>query len=260
MPDSGMEDILHVSTFQKVTLFLLDTVQKEIVHGDKPELICWKGRAGDFKKTLLNEMKRYAHQQYPFNQQIDGNHAVITWWQALQGSEHAQILPILAIKIFSVHVNSMPEERTVSAFTWISPPLRLRILVRQMAWRTKVRQYYATETKPCKNSAPKPMVKFYDVKSRIFLKSAKKASSEDLPDDDEDDTWLDEPQDDVYDSVWELDAEKSSPINLASKHLAMFLADAKESSATTEGLHFNVNKPEAISAAVQDDNDFSMVF
>ena len=33
----------------------------------------------------------------------------------------------------------MPEERTVSAFTWISPPLRSRILVRQMAWRTKVR-------------------------------------------------------------------------------------------------------------------------
>ena len=41
----------------------------------------------------------------------------------------------------------MPEERTVSAFTWISPPLRSRIRVRQMAWRTKVRQYYATETK-----------------------------------------------------------------------------------------------------------------
>ena len=42
--------------------------------------------------------------------------------------------------------------------------------------------------KPRKNSAPKPSVKFYDVKSKIFSKKAKKASSEDLPDDDEDDS------------------------------------------------------------------------
>ena len=89
-----MEDIIHVSTFKKVTLFLLETAEKEILHGDKPELIIWKGRARDFKKTLLNEIKRYVRQQYPFNQQIDSNYPLITWWQALQGSEHAQILPV----------------------------------------------------------------------------------------------------------------------------------------------------------------------
>lgn len=89
-----MEDILHVSTFKRVTLFLVETAQKEIMYGNKPELIQWKGRAGDFKKTLLDEMKRYARQQYPFNQQFDENRAIITWWEALQGSEHAQILPV----------------------------------------------------------------------------------------------------------------------------------------------------------------------
>jgi hypothetical protein len=68
-----MEDILHVSTFKKVTLFLVETTQKEIMFRDKPELIRWKGRAGDFTTTLLDEMKRYARQRYPFNQQFDEN-------------------------------------------------------------------------------------------------------------------------------------------------------------------------------------------
>jgi hypothetical protein len=92
-----MEDILHISTFKRVTLFLVETAQKEIMYGDKPELIRYKGRAGDFKKTLLDEMKRYARQQYPFNQRFDENRAIISWWEALQGSEHARILPVSRI-------------------------------------------------------------------------------------------------------------------------------------------------------------------
>jgi hypothetical protein len=153
-----------------------------------------------------------------------------------------------------------------------------------MAWRTKVRQYYTTETKvfiyylidlvlvrieftdsltfkPRKNSAPRPTVKFYDVKSKIFSKTAKKGSSEDLPDDDEDDSWLDEPQE-VYDSVQELDAEKSSPINLASKYLTTFLAHTKDDSDSGIKMPLHANKPKIapVPASVQDDNDFSMEF
>ncbi|KAF8970648.1 hypothetical protein BDZ97DRAFT_1790298, partial [Flammula alnicola] len=62
----------------------------------------------------------------------------------------------------------MPEERTVSAFTWITPPLRNRLRVGQMAARTQVRQHYSTETKARKRSVPRPTVKFYDVKNKIF--------------------------------------------------------------------------------------------
>ena len=89
-----MEGILHVSTFKKVTLFLVEAAEKEILYGDKDELTRWKGRAGEFKKALLDEMKRYARQQYPFDQRIDSKQAIITWWEALQGSDHAQILPV----------------------------------------------------------------------------------------------------------------------------------------------------------------------
>ena len=91
---SGMEDILYVSTFKKVTVFLVETAKKEILHRSKDEFTRWKGHASEFMQVLLNEMKGYAHQQYPFNQQIDTNQAIITWWQALYGtgSNHAQVL------------------------------------------------------------------------------------------------------------------------------------------------------------------------
>jgi hypothetical protein len=89
-----MEGIAHVPTFKKVTMFLVETAEKEIHYGDKAQLTRWKGRAGEFKKVLLDEMKRYARQQYPFNQRIDTNRAIITWWEAIQGSDHAQILPV----------------------------------------------------------------------------------------------------------------------------------------------------------------------
>ena len=158
-----MEGIHHVSTFKTVTKFLLEVAVKEILHGDQEELTQWKGRAGEFKKTLLDEMKKYARQQYPFNERFDSNEATITWWKKLEGSENAQVLPvsvinlkilsmlmlnqILAKKVFSVRVNSMPEERTVSSFTWITGPLRSHLTVAQMARRTQIKQHYSTETK-----------------------------------------------------------------------------------------------------------------
>lgn len=41
----------------------------------------------------------------------------------------------------------MPEERTVSTFTWLTPALRSRLLVPAMTAMTQIRQYYKTEEK-----------------------------------------------------------------------------------------------------------------
>jgi hypothetical protein len=139
--------------------------------------------------------------------------------------------------------------------------LKQRYLFYYLIDRVRIKFSDSLTFKPRKNSAPKPAVKFYDVKSKIFSKSAKKGSSEDLPDDDEDDSWLDEPQE-VYDSVQELDAEKSSPINLASKYLTTFLAHTKDDSGINHDMSLHANKPKVapVPASVQDDNDFSMEF
>jgi hypothetical protein len=91
--NADMTGICHVSTFKKVVTFLASMAHQEVHHGDKPLLTKWRGRASAFKETLLAEMKKYACQQYPFNQQLYTETAILGWWQSLKGSEHAQILP-----------------------------------------------------------------------------------------------------------------------------------------------------------------------
>lgn len=93
---SDFDGISHVSTFKTVMGFLLETAESEVFHGHKDELTKWKGRATEFKNQLLGEMKMYARQQFPFNNRFDSDKAEITWWQALQGHEFAQILPVSA--------------------------------------------------------------------------------------------------------------------------------------------------------------------
>jgi hypothetical protein len=53
-----------------------------------------------------------------------------------------------------------------------------------------------------------------------------------LPDDEDDDAWLDEPAE-KYEPAVVLEAEVSSFLNLNSKHLTTFLADTKASNPTT---------------------------
>jgi hypothetical protein len=114
-------------------------------------------------------------------------------------------------------------------------------------------KYLTYYSKARKNSTPRPTVKFYDVKSKIFSKCLPKDSK--LPDDDEDDSWLDE-EPERYGSVRVLDAETSSPINPASKYLATFLANEEEK-ATADVLPEDI-KVQGVTAV--DDNDFSMNF
>ncbi|PPQ79004.1 hypothetical protein CVT26_003963 [Gymnopilus dilepis] len=67
--------------------------EEEVLKGNKQELTKWKGRADEFKKKkLLDEMKRYARQQFPFNTPVDENFGIIAWWQGLRGYAFLEIL------------------------------------------------------------------------------------------------------------------------------------------------------------------------
>ena len=70
----GMEGIEHVSTFKTVVKFLAETAQNEILHGHQEEFTRWKCHAKDFTATLLEEMKKYVCQQYPFNNKVNNNY------------------------------------------------------------------------------------------------------------------------------------------------------------------------------------------
>ncbi|KAF8808808.1 hypothetical protein BYT27DRAFT_7222703 [Phlegmacium glaucopus] len=243
-----MEGICHVSTIKTIVQYLLEVAEKEIFHGHKASIVQWKGHAKEFKAIFLEEVKKYAHGHYPFNQQIDEQTATITWWKQLEGNEFAQILPVLAIKIFAVCVNSMPEERTVSAFTWINPAL----------W-----QHYTMEKKAHKHTTPRPTVRFYGVKGKIFNSKASTKKTDKVLDD-EDDSWLNEPCEEIP-PAWALDAETTSPIDATSKLLATFLADEKDhsmGSKSSENLMVltTVNAAQNGQQVILNDNDFSMEF
>ncbi|KAF8910582.1 hypothetical protein CPB84DRAFT_1842574 [Gymnopilus junonius] len=154
----------------------------------------------------------------------------------------------------------MAEERTVSTFTWMTPALHANLSVGQMAAKTIVHQHYATEKKAHKHSKPRPTVKFYDVKSKIFWTTDTSDSPKVL--DDEDNSWLDEKAE-SHPTAQSLGAEtnRSSPVNLQSSMLATFLVDEKPKS---EGHNKSKSKPvlapgDAPSANL-DDNNFLMLF
>ncbi|KAH9975131.1 hypothetical protein BGW80DRAFT_1300720 [Lactifluus volemus] len=65
----------------------------------------------------------------------------------------------------------MPEEVTGSVFTWLTPKLRNRMSVDTMSAMTQIRQYYQTEQKIRARSDPRPTVKFYEIKKKIFPSS-----------------------------------------------------------------------------------------
>ena len=103
---------------------------------------------------------------------------------------------------------------------------------------------------------PKPTVKFYYVKSRIFSKTSPAESG--LPDDDEDDSWLDEAPE-KHGLAQILDAETSSPVDPASKYLTTFLGNKKETP-ISDIIPDKDQKDTQVTTTVGNDNDFSMNF
>jgi hypothetical protein len=77
-----------------VTLFLSKVTVNEIQNGSKPALIQWQNRASEFKIAFMNEIKRYARQQYPYNEPLGKDQSLMNWWKAIDGREFAQILPV----------------------------------------------------------------------------------------------------------------------------------------------------------------------
>ncbi|KAJ7192517.1 hypothetical protein GGX14DRAFT_594599 [Mycena pura] len=72
---------------------------------------------------LRAEFLAYAQGQYPFTLPHNPEQPTRDWWLSICGQSN-----YIATKIFALRVNSMAEERTVSTFTWLTPPLRSQIV------------------------------------------------------------------------------------------------------------------------------------
>ena len=109
----------------------------------------------EFRQQLL----AYARKEYPFADQVtDGD--TLHWWETLEHHPRACVLAVsasafhefdaygncgrqmLAVKIYSTLVNSMPDERTRSRITWFDSPLRGNQDVSTLVNMIQVRQWY----------------------------------------------------------------------------------------------------------------------
>jgi hypothetical protein len=105
-------------------------------------------------------------------------------------------------------------------------------------------------TKARLHANSKPSVKFFDIKNRFFSKSDIKFKEN--PDDDEDDSWLDEPNLETF--VPELSLAGSQAVNLSSDCLATVLSEEPSGNASEAA----PNLPEALGEPSELDEDFSM--
>jgi hypothetical protein len=97
----------------------------------------------------------------------------------------------------------------------------------------------------------KPSVKFFDIKNRFFS-SRSSADRDENPDDDEDDSWLDEPNIAVFPPEGSLDV--SPNVDLSSKCLAAALSEEPSG----DSPQANLCPQEALGEPSELDNDFSM--
>ena len=97
---------------------------------------------------LRTQLEAYWRDEWPFNQPVKDNDP-LSWWKTLAEHPYARVLAVhvklfcfclfhlstnqfgllntvqyFAIKIFSVLVNSMPDERTNLTITWFNSPIR----------------------------------------------------------------------------------------------------------------------------------------
>jgi hypothetical protein len=97
VPEANTVDysgIRHPPIFQAVAKFLYQTAIDEIGTGEQEAFTCWRGRAPEFDEQFASEIRRYARQQYPYNDAIRTGETITEWWKKLEGSAGAEILPV----------------------------------------------------------------------------------------------------------------------------------------------------------------------
>jgi hypothetical protein len=130
----------------------------------------------DFRQQLL----AFSRQEWPFTDPITHGD-VLTWWESLEQHPHARVLAMLAIKIFSVLVNSMPDERTGSKITWFNSPLRANQDVSTLVNMIQIGQWYGVHKKGGPKEKRRPVVKFRDMEKDLMPQSELSGSGRSAP-------------------------------------------------------------------------------
>ncbi|KAG2339705.1 hypothetical protein BDR05DRAFT_951027 [Suillus weaverae] len=154
----------HVKEFLKPMLHAM--VEPNEVHElkDPISLLVHEIGAAGVVDEFGHQFEAYFHNEWPFNTPLqDGN--PLTWWNMLLPHPHACVLAALAVKIFLVLINSMPDKRTGSKLTWLNSAIQGNQNAQTLVDMIQIGQWYGTKaenSKPCKEPY-RPTVKFCNI-------------------------------------------------------------------------------------------------
>ncbi|KAJ7478934.1 hypothetical protein FB451DRAFT_1338656 [Mycena latifolia] len=207
----------------------------EVEHGIDPVLTAYKKKKTAFTTKFKAQFTAYAQGAFPFNTPLGKDHP-ITWWRALEGSEHGGIIAM------NPALRNLEEVDTIFSFAQIR------------GWYRDEKKQKALKDGTAKTRAsarPHPEVKFYNIERDIRTIDDEREDDDDDIDADGEDSddefnaavgagpdgpgatakvdWLDLPRE-IFASSSHLDLEDGE-VDLDSTLLGDILADAPRSSA-----------------------------
>ncbi|KAF8154878.1 ribonuclease H-like domain-containing protein [Crassisporium funariophilum] len=250
---------LYPQAYEKMRTFLRNMLRpmlQVIEDLDNPNVGNWTLRDKGPKNavsSLSEQINSFWREEYPFRVLARKNISdPLKWWMDLANHDHANVLGVLAVKIFSVLVNSMPDERTNSFITWLNSPNRGNQTTQNIVDMIQVGQWY----RPKKKNSPagsaeshyRPAVKFRKISketlARLQTLGDNESENMELEDSDEDEN-ADEDQTEGTSTTPRLATGQSTPtesriafkidpnININSKTLLDMISETDTVSAAT---------------------------
>ncbi|KAJ3720671.1 hypothetical protein C8R42DRAFT_643053 [Lentinula raphanica] len=169
--------IPHADAYERFKSYLKSKLKVLLqdfeVHPKKHPIILQLGSAKVID-GLRTQTKAFWLGHYPFDTAIRKDQHVLDWWRELERHPHAQVLAMLAIRIFSMTVNSMADERTNSHITWFNSALRSNQKADVLIDMVLVGQWYGKHQNDKAKSPRHPVVRFCDISETVIEKLEEK--------------------------------------------------------------------------------------
>ncbi|KAJ3885653.1 ribonuclease H-like domain-containing protein [Lentinula edodes] len=175
--------IRNVSAFRRVRHFLLCLLKPELQRALKKrsgsnapfilDVFPWDMDGKEVVSTFEREFEAFWRKEFPFSDEKSSrNKDPLIYWRGLAQIKFARVIGYLAVKIFSITINSMADERTNSMITWFNSPYRGRQTSQTVESMVMVGQWYRRHDEASKVvPAPRkhPVVKFSNL-DKTYLK------------------------------------------------------------------------------------------
>ncbi|KAJ7440035.1 hypothetical protein FB451DRAFT_1191822 [Mycena latifolia] len=143
LTDQDLRD--SMPTYQKVGKFLLKVLATELKSGrDAPEFRPYRS-AEAVLAAFKAQFEAFTRQYPPYSARAAAWTKPYLYWTAMGEQSDASILAFVALKVYSILPNSMPEERTVSRFTRMNTNDRASQDASTIVGMTKIYQHNRRE-------------------------------------------------------------------------------------------------------------------